>query len=207
MSLHFIVGLTGGIGSGKSAASHWFEQQGIVVIDADIVAREIVAIDSPILQKIAECFGDWVLLNNGELNRRALRDYIFAHNDARETLNNITHPAIRTSIITQLHAAASPYVILASPLLFETDQHKLTQRNLLIDASIELQIKRASQRDGQTLAQIQSIIQTQMSREQKQALADDIVLNDSDLTHLYTQLHPLHLHYLAQAELASKKQR
>ena len=190
--MKFVLGLTGGIGSGKSAASQWFEAQGIAVVDADIVAREVVNIGQPALQQIQQAFGDWVLLEDGSLNRRALREYIFQSPEARKTLENITHPAIRTSIIQQLHAAQSPYAILVSPLLFETNQHELTQHTLLIDAAIELQIQRASQRDGQNVEQIQKIIAAQMPREQKRAIADDIVLNDGELEHLYAHLTPLH---------------
>ena len=191
-----IVGLTGGIGSGKSAASQWFETQGINVVDADIVAREIVEKGQPALAQIQSAFGDWVLLESGELNRKALREHIFQHPSARQQLEEITHPAIRQSIIVQLAQASSPYVILVSPLLFETNQHLLTQRTLLIDASIELQIQRASQRDGQSVAQIENIIQAQMPRDRKLDLADDIAVNDGHLEHLYTQLQKLHLHYL-----------
>ena len=191
-----IVGLTGGIGSGKSAASQWFETQGINVVDADIAAREIVEKGQPALAQIQSAFGDWVLLESGELNRKALREHIFQHPFARQQLEEITHPAIRQSIIVQLEQANSPYVILVSPLLFETNQHLLTQRTLLIDASIELQIPRASQRDGQSVEQIENIIQAQMPRDRKLDLADDIAINDGHLEHLYTQLQKLHLHYL-----------
>ncbi|WP_432208497.1 dephospho-CoA kinase [Acinetobacter variabilis] len=197
--MKFVLGLTGGIGSGKSAASQWFESQGIAVVDADIVAREVVNIGQPALQQIQQAFGDWVLLEDGSLNRRALREYIFQSPEARKTLENITHPAIRTSIIQQLHAAQSPYAILVSPLLFETNQHELTQHTLLIDAAIELQIQRASQRDGQNVEQIQKIIAAQMPRGQKRAMADDIVLNDGELEHLYAHLTPLHEKYLQMA--------
>ena len=198
--MRLIVGLTGGIGSGKSAASAWFEQQGIGVVDADVVAREVVQVGSPVLQQLVASFGDWVLLENGELNRRALREYVFANDEARNTLNQITHPAIRAAIVEQLEQASSPYVILVSPLLFESQQHELTSRTLLIDASVELQIQRASMRDEQSLEQIQNIIAAQMPREQKQQRADDIVLNDGELEHLYAQLRPLHLNYLALSE-------
>jgi dephospho-CoA kinase len=197
--LKFVLGLTGGIGSGKSAASQWFEAQGITVVDADVVAREVVAIGQPALTQIQQAFGDWVLLADGSLNRRALREYIFQSPEARKTLESITHPAIRTSIIQQLHAAQSPYAILVSPLLFETNQHELTQHTLLIDATIELQIERASQRDGQNIEQIRNIIAAQMSREQKQTMADDIVLNDGHLDHLYAHLRLLHQKYLNMA--------
>lgn len=191
-----ILGLTGGIGSGKSAASQWFEAQGICVVDADIVAREIVEKGQPALTQIQLAFGPWVLLDNGELDRKALRDHIFKVPAARQQLEAITHPAIRHSIIEQLAQADSPYSILVSPLLFETNQYRLTQRTLLIDASVELQIQRASQRDGQSIEQIEKIIQIQMSRDKKLALADDVVINDGHLEHLYAQLEPLHQSYL-----------
>lgn len=197
--MRFILGLTGGIGSGKSAASQWFESQDITVIDADIVAREVVEVGQPALQQIQHAFGDWVLLDTGELDRRALREHIFTHPDARKILEGITHPAIRNRMIQQLQDATSPYVILVSPLLFETNQHLLTQQTLLIDVPVELQIQRASARDTQSIEQIQQIIAAQMSREDKQKLAHDIVLNDADLTHLYQQLEKLHQQYLQKA--------
>lgn len=192
----FILGLTGGIGSGKSAASQWFETQGIQVVDADIVAREIVEKGQPALTQIKNAFGDWVLLENGELNRRALREHIFKEPSARQQLEQITHPAIRSAIVEQLNRTTSPYVILVSPLLFETSQHQLTHRTLLIDASEDLQILRASQRDEQSIDQIQKIIAAQMPRVQKQEMADDIVLNDGHIEHLYTKLETLHQQYL-----------
>lgn len=196
----FIVGITGGIGSGKSAATAWFEQQGIQVIDADVVAREVVALGQPALTQIRAAFGDWALLSNGELDRRALRDYIFNHPDARQTLEQITHPIIRQSMIEQLHKATSPYVILVSPLLFETTQHHLTHHNVLIDVPEHLQIERAMQRDQQSIQNIQNIISAQMPRTKKQALAHDIVINDADLKHLYAQLASLHQKFLLQAD-------
>ena len=198
--MSFILGITGGIGSGKSAATQWFESQGIVVVDADIVAREVVELGQPALKEIQLSFGDWVLLEDGNLNRRALREHIFQFPEARETLEKITHPAIRQSIIQQLQQAESPYVILVSPLLFETSQHELVQHTLLIDADEQTPLQRASQRDGQTEEQIRKIIAAQMSRTQKQQLANDIVLNDGLLAHLHKQLQPLHLNYLQRAE-------
>lgn len=194
--MQFILGLTGGIGSGKSAASQWFETQGICVVDADVVAREVVSRGQAALHQIQQRFGNEMILDNGELDRRALRDLIFKDPSARRDLEQITHPAIRNAIVEQLAAADSPYAILVSPLLFETEQHLLTQRTLLIDAAEALQIQRASQRDQQSIEQIHSIIAAQMPRAQKQQRADDIVLNDGDLSHLYTQLERLHLDYL-----------
>lgn len=197
----FILGLTGGIGSGKSAASQWFESQGIQVVDADIVAREVVEKGQPALEQIQQTFGNWVIQEDGELNRRALREYIFKDPSARKQLEAITHPAIRTAIIQQLASATSPYAILVSPLLFETSQYELTHHNLLIDATEELQIERASSRDGQNAEQIKKIIAAQMPRLQKQALAQDIILNDGHIDHLHNQLKKLHLQYLARSEV------
>ena len=198
--MRFILGITGGIGSGKSAATQWFESQGIRVIDADVVAREIVEPGQPALQKIQQLFGDWVLLEDGHLDRRALREHIFQFPEARHSLEQITHPAIRQSIIQQLQQTESPYVILVSPLLFETNQHELVQHTLLIDADEQTQLQRASQRDGKTEEQIRTIIAAHMPRTQKQQLANDIVLNDGLLEHLHKQLKPLHLNYLQRAE-------
>ena len=195
----FILGITGGIGSGKSAATQWFESQGIQVVDADIVAREVVEKGQPALQKIQQTFGDWVLQPDGSLDRRALREYIFQNPQARHTLEQITHPAIRQSIIQPLQNHTSPDVILVSPLLFETNQHELVNHTLLIDASEQTQIQRASQRDGQNQEQIQKIIAAQMPRERKRELANDIVFNDGLLEHLYQQLEPLHQSYLMRA--------
>ena len=198
--MSFIVGLTGGIGSGKSAASQWFAEQGICVVDADVVARECVHAGSSVLDAIVTHFGAWVLLGNGTLNRAALREHIFNHPQARQALEKITHPAIRQAIIHALDAASSPYVVLVSPLLFETGQQQLTQRSLLIDVPEALQLSRASSRDGQSAAEIKKIIDAQMPRAEKQALADDVVLNHQDLNYLYQQLQRLHLQYLYFAE-------
>ncbi|WP_096911155.1 dephospho-CoA kinase [Acinetobacter colistiniresistens] len=198
--MRFILGITGGIGSGKSAATQWFESQGITVIDADVVAREVVAPGQDTLKAIQESFGDWVLLTDGNLDRRALREHIFQFPEARQTLEQITHPAIRQSIIQQLQQAESTYVILVSPLLFETNQHQLTHHTLLVDADEQTQLQRASQRDGQSEEQIRKIIAAQMPRSQKQQLANDIVLNDGLLEHLHQQLKPLHFSYLQRAE-------
>ncbi|WP_288387263.1 dephospho-CoA kinase [uncultured Acinetobacter sp.] len=195
----YIVGLTGGIGSGKSAASQWFEHQDIDVVDADVVAREVVQQGQPALEKIAQHFGDWVLQADGQLDRRALRDYIFQHPEARQQLEAITHPIIRQSILSQLQQAQSAYVILVSPLLFETGQDRMTHRNLLVDVSEATQLKRASQRDAQSTEQIQKIIATQMPRSEKLKRADDVVHNEGTLDELYQQLMRLHTDYLTRS--------
>lgn len=191
-----IIGLTGGIGSGKTAASDWFARQAIQVVDADVVARDVVAPGEPALAEIQQQFGNWVLQPDGSLNRAALREYIFNQPDARTTLEQITHPRIRQQIIDQLSHATSPYSMLVSPLLIESRQHELVNRVLLVDVPEHLQLSRASLRDSQSSEAIAKIMQVQMPRLQRQRHADDIVVNDGDLRHLYGQLMPLHQKYL-----------
>ncbi|SDC00280.1 dephospho-CoA kinase [Acinetobacter boissieri] len=190
------IGLTGGIGSGKTVASDWFATQGITVVDADIVARKVVEVGQPALVEIAHVFGQQVILADGSLHRAYLRELIFNSTHAKKQLEQITHPIIRAEIIQQLAQAHSPYCILVSPLLFETDQHQLVQRTLLIDTSEELQQQRASARDQQSIEKISQIISAQMPRQEKQQRANDIVLNTGVIEQLYAQLQPLHQHYL-----------
>ena len=186
------IGLTGGIGSGKTAASDWFTAQGITVVDADVVAREVVAVGQPALAEIADTFGADMLNADGSLNRAAMRECIFNTPNARQQLEAITHPRIRAEIIKQLAQADSAYALLVSPLLFETNQHELIKDSILIDAPEQQQLARASQRDGQTVESIQRIMQAQMSRAERQQLATYIVLNDGDLAHLHAELAKLH---------------
>lgn len=195
----FIIGLTGGIGSGKTAASDWFAAQGISVVDADVVAREVVAVGQPALDEIVQTFGDWALLADGTLNRAALRQHVFEHPEDRKKLEQITHSRIHAAMAQQLQAANSPYVILVSPLLLEsgrTGLASLCQRILVVDVPIELQRLRAGTRDGQTPESIDRIIAVQIAREERVARADDVVVNDGSLSHLQQQLQALHQHYL-----------
>jgi dephospho-CoA kinase len=191
-----IIGLTGGIGSGKSAASALFEELGVHVVDADVVAREVVEPGSLGLENIAKHFGQDILDSCGKLNRSKLREVIFRDNEEKKWLEALLHPLIRTEIIKQLEQASSPYVILVSPLLFETDQHLLCTRTLLIDASEELQIARASKRDSTNEDAIKKIIASQMPREEKQQKADDIILNDNNEAHLKAMVDFQHHKYL-----------
>ncbi len=192
----YIVGLTGGIGSGKTAASDYLASLGIDVVDADVVAREIVAIGQPALAAISQHFGPSVLHADGSLNRAALRAIVFDSPSERKALEAITHPAIRLGIQQQLAASVSPYTLLVSPLLFESGQYQFAQRNVVIDASEDLQRQRASQRDGVSAEQISSIIAAQLPRTERTKRADDIVINHGDLADLYQQLDELHQKYL-----------
>lgn len=192
----WILGVTGGIGSGKTAATDYLQQLGVTVVDADVVAREVVAPGTPALAAIAAHFGPDALLHDGALNRPWMRQCVFSDPTQRLALEAITHPAIRDALMQQLIAAPSAYAVLASPLLWESGQVNFVQRTLLIDASEATQLQRASQRDGVSPAQIEAIMKAQWSREQRLARADDVVSNEGSLAELYLQLDALHQQYV-----------
>lgn len=200
----FVVGLTGGIGSGKSVASDYLASLGITIADADLAARQVVMPGTPALAEIADTFGHHLLLADGGLDRRALRNLVFQNQGELKRLEAITHPAIEAELRRQLAASHSPYSVLVSPLLLETRQHLLTQRVLLIDAPEALQLERASQRDNASAEQIRAIIQQQMARAEKCKRAHDILLNDGSLAHLQSALDTLHQTYLALADRSGK---
>ena len=194
-----IIGLTGGIGSGKTVASDYLADKGIDVVDADRVAREIVAAGEPALDAIRRHFGEAVILPDGTLDRPALRARVFADPRQRAALEAITHPAIRERILQHLQAGSSPYILLVSPLLFETGQASFCQRTLVIDVDEATQRTRASSRDGVSAAQIDSIIAAQLPREERLKRADDIVVNHGEREDLFLQLDDLHRRYLDMA--------
>ncbi|MDP1540723.1 MAG: dephospho-CoA kinase [Moraxellaceae bacterium] len=196
---NWILGLTGGIGSGKTAATDYFQTLGIVVVDADVVAREVVAPGQPALADIAQRFGHDVIAPDGTLNRPKLREIVFADASQRQALEAITHPAIHAELIRQLQVASSAYAILATPLLWETGQAKLVDHSLVIDVPEALQLQRASQRDGNTEAQIKAIMAAQLSRDQRLAKADDVITNTGSLPDLYAAIDRLHPVYLQRA--------
>lgn len=198
-----IVGLTGGIGSGKTEVSRRFEQLGITVVDADVVAREIVNTGSSSLSAISEHFGQDILNANGTLNRVQLRLRIFENPDEKRWLENLLHPIIRKEIVAQLAESKTPYTILSSPLLLETKQDELVSRVLVIDATEEMQLKRASVRDINNQEQIQKIMATQMGRVERCAQADDIIENHGDLNELDVAVKKLHAFYLQLAKQSS----
>lgn len=195
-----IIGLTGGIGSGKSEVSRRFEKLGIQVVDADIVAREVVGIGSTALTAIAAHFGHDILNCDGCLDRAKLRSQIFENPDEKAWLEKLLHPIIRKEIVAQLAQSKTPYSILSSPLLLETNQNKLVNRVLVVDAPEDIQIERASARDANKKDQIQKIMATQMSRAERCAQADDIIKNHGDLNELDLAVKKLHVFYLQLAE-------
>lgn len=197
----FIVGLTGGIGSGKSTVAQHFIDLGVTCIDADIVARDVVMCGEPALAAISEHFGSGILLADGSLDRRQLRDRIFANPAARAWLNKLLHPLIRQRMLQQCQQANGPYCILMVPLLFENNLQSLVQRTLVIDVDEATQIRRTMQRDKTTEAQVKAIIDTQCSRQQRLAFADDVIVNTDEVTPAQRQkaINKLHQTYLSLA--------
>ncbi|WP_277591903.1 dephospho-CoA kinase [Pseudomonas chlororaphis] len=192
----WILGLTGGIGSGKSAAAQHFIDLGIHVVDADHAARWVVEPGRPALAHIAEHFGDSVLQADGQLDRAALRKLIFEVPQQRLWLEALLHPLIADEIAAHLARAESPYAILVSPLLIESGQYAMTQRILVIDVPQQLQIERTLQRDRISEQQIQAILKAQATREDRLSHADDVLVNDRDLAWLHSEVERLHHFYL-----------
>lgn len=190
------LGLTGGIGSGKSAVAEHFVELGVDLIDADQAARWVVEPGRPALAAIAEHFGTQVLQADGQLNRSVLRELIFAAPTQRRWLENLLHPLIAQEVAQFLANAQSPYAILVSPLLIESGQYKLTQRVLVIDVPEQLQIERTMRRDKLSIEQVQSILAVQATREQRLQHADDVLSNDRDLAWIRSEVQRLHAFYL-----------
>jgi dephospho-CoA kinase len=196
----FIVGLTGGIGSGKTTIANLFAEHNITIVDADIVARDVVAIGSPALGHISQYFGKDFIKANGLLNRALLRKQIFSNDKDKLWLNNLLHPLIGKQLITQMKAAKSEYCLLVAPLLIENDLITLVNRVLVIDVSETTQISRTTTRDNNSVEQVQAIIASQASRQVKQDHADDLLNNDyHSLEELKDRVDKLHHHYLTLA--------
>lgn len=196
MNSPWILGLTGGIGSGKSAVAQRFIDLGVHLVDADHAARWVVEPGRPALTKIVEHFGEQVLLADGTLNRAALRQLIFQDEQQRRWLESLLHPLIGAEIVSYLAKAQSPYAILVSPLLVESGQHRMTQRILVVDTPEQLQLQRTMSRDQSSAEQVRAIIQAQASREERLRHADDILSNDRDLAWLNSEVERLHHFYL-----------
>jgi len=192
----FIVGVTGGIGSGKTAVTDIFYKLDIDIVDADLASRKAVLKGSPSLKKIKEKFGEDILLEDGNLNRARLRKIIFEDSSEKDWLENLLHPQILEIIKSELEESKSSYKVLVSPLLFETGQFQLCHRTLLIDVSEEEQIIRTTKRDKVTSDQVKKIINSQMSREDKIKIADDVVTNEGSLNDLEEKIRALHSSYL-----------
>lgn len=192
----WVLGLTGGIGCGKTAVSNLFESFDIAVVDADIVARQVVEPKTQGLTAIVKHFGSDILLSDGTLNRGELRERIFTSPSDKEWLNALLHPLIRKKLLNDINNAKSAYVILVAPLLFENKLDQYCNRTLLIDVPTHVQIQRTIKRDGVSKTQVKAIIASQMSREDKQQKADDILDNNRELKLVERDLLFLHQTYL-----------
>ncbi len=192
----WILGLTGGIGSGKSAVAEHFANLGVHTVDADQAARWVVEPGRTALLQIAQHFGDGVLLPTGELNRAALRERIFADPAERQWLERLLHPLIRSEIADHLARADSPYAIMVSPLLIESGQYRTVDRVLVVDVPEVLQVARTVARDQASEEQVRAILKVQAAREERLRHADDVLVNDRDLSWLRSEVERLHHFYL-----------
>lgn len=192
----FRVGLTGGIGSGKSTASGLFAQQGVPVIDADAIAREVVAPGQPALEAIRQAFGAAAIGADGTLDRAWLRTRVFAAPGERQRLEELLHPLIREAIRDRVRRLTAPYCIIAIPLLVEKGWRSEVDRVLVIDAPVEQQIARTASRDQMQTEDVMRILAAQASRKERLAAADDVLCNEGDLNALRERVTLLHQRYL-----------
>jgi dephospho-CoA kinase len=201
----YVVGLTGGIGSGKSTVAELFVNQGAALVDTDLIAHELTAAGGAAMPLLREAFGDDIGGPDGALDRAAMRRLVFADAGARARLEGILHPMIRVLSDARCRAACAPYVILAVPLLVESGSYReRCNRILVVDCPEALQIERVMARNGLSRAEVEAILAAQASRQQRLAIADDVVTNDGDRTILYRQVSDLHLQYLADLQKIPK---
>ena len=193
------IGLTGGIASGKSALATLFSSFGIPVINLDAISRDLVEPGEPALRDIVEHFGDHVLSSDGTLDRRQLRELIYGSPSEREWLEALLHPLIRARQNELINAASSPYVMIEIPLLVEKQLQHSVDKVLLVDTPRALQLERAMKRDNASMDDIERILDIQASREERLAIADDVVVNDGGLAELQDQAEQLHHTYIALA--------
>ena len=189
------VGLTGGIGCGKSVVCGIFSELGVPAIDTDELARLAVRPGSPVLERIVETFGASVLRDDGSLNRDHMRQIVFSSATRRRQLEQIVHPEIRQLLQQHLAGITAPYVVIAIPLLLEKGWHTYVDRILVVDCDESLQLRRAMERDGSDEATIRAIIASQIPRRKRLEHADDIIHNDADFTALRQQVEELHRYY------------
>ncbi len=190
------IGLTGGVASGKSTVARLFEDLGVPLIDTDVVAREVVEPGEPALAAIRNEFGAEVIDADGRLERRKLRSIVFADNEKRRRLEALLHPRIRARVLAHLGRVEAPYVIIAVPLLVETDFAKLVDRVLVVDAAVETQLERLMQRDGSTRTEAEAMVAAQTRRDARLARADDVIDNAGALESTRAQVEALHRRYL-----------
>ncbi len=193
------VGLTGGIGSGKSTVCRLFADLGVPVVDADVIARQLVEPGQIALVKLTETFGSAILNSDGTLNRAGLRQKVFSDSDAKQRLDSIMHPLIYQKISDTVETLSHSYCIIAIPLLAETRKSDTVDRVLVVDCPLETQLKRVLARDPLSREQAEAIIATQATRQQRLALADDVIDNSNSPSRLAEQVKSLHNSYISLA--------
>ena len=191
-----IVGLTGGIGSGKSAAANFFQNEGVTVIDADHLAREVIEQNTLGFKNIIEYFGSNILGEDGSINRAQLRKEIFNDKEKKKVLESIIHPMVRDLMAERIAASTSPYSIIMVPLIFETNSMSAYNRILVIDCDSKLQLERATLRDNNSSEQIQKILDSQCTRAERLSIANDVIPNNDSLENLKTRSLAMHKFYL-----------
>jgi len=191
-----IIGLTGGIGSGKSTVAELFEKLDVAVIDTDIIARELVQINTPAYQEIVKQFGDEILLQNHTIDRAALKQRIINNEEQRLKLEAILHPLIQQQVTNRIKTLRGHYCIIVIPLLVGKANYPMLDRILVIDAANSLQIERVSQRDGMGSSNVEKLIALQATREERLALADDVIVNEQDLVNLRNATQKMHDKYM-----------
>lgn len=197
----YCIGVTGGIGSGKSSAARLFADLGATVVDTDEIAHQLTAPKGEAMHAIAGAFGPSVIATDGSLNRAAMRELVFADVTRRHQLEAILHPMIGTEARQRVLAATTPYVMLLVPLLLETGRYRdIVQRVLVIDCAESTQIERTMSRSQLSEESVRAIMAAQLTREKRLEQADDVLNNDGDLEHLRSQVVALHQRYLEQAE-------
>jgi len=199
------IGLTGGIGCGKTTVSKIFDQLHIPIIDADEIAHQLVAVGQPALLEIEQAYGSGMLSSDGSLNRKKLRELIFSEPSQKQKLENLLHPLVYLSIKTEVERLNTPYCIICIPLLFETQMSHLVDRILVVDCSVQTQIKRLKKRDNMTLESIQSIINSQVSQAFRKAHTNDLIDNSETNDRLAEQIKKLHNFYLSLSTCQDKR--
>ncbi len=194
------IGLTGGIASGKSTVADLFAEQDVPIIDTDEIARQLVQPGEPALEEIRAAFGDEVVDAQDGLDRNAMRKIVFSDSSQRQDLESILHPRIRDEAIARSSAADGPYQIIVVPLLVGSPMKKFMDRVLVVDCDEETQLSRLLARDSENEEQARRILATQASRQDRLAIADDIIVNDADLGSTRDQVNDLHSKYLTLAD-------
>jgi len=191
-----IIGLTGGIGSGKSAAANFFHSEGVTVLDADQLAREVIEQNTPGFQSIVNYFGSDIIGEDGSIDRAKLRQEIFDDKEKKKAIESIIHPLVRDLMAERIAASTSPYSIIMVPLIFETNSMSAYNRILVIDCDTKLQLERATLRDNNSSEQIQKILDSQCSRTERLSIANDVIPNNDTLENLKTRSLAMHKFYL-----------